>query len=460
MRTPFFGLKIFRSTWCLAAVLAVASALPALAGPTAAERELSKRDPQLGQLIHYEQQVNEKVENSNQFATIRRVRLPQEYRPESGAVFKLWTVEVPEDRVALWVTGEAPESRVFVTRGGKRYVKFYVHPHSEELFRKYLPEAKWTQELSAAATSSYRSLIAWGPKDEPFGVKVSLDATIGQVWRVLKRDQIETSAAISSWLGTVSKKKWEKQGALFLDEPVNGFLKGPDIGFSLRNYPQVKDGHQLMPLFSFYSRDAGAPPAVLQALKRAVEATGISPQEWVDQNLIEPQIRHFTRMMMEEGVVGAPHEQNVMIELDREGNPTGRFHYRDTGGFSVDAELRRAAGKDLSFIPEGIAHESVLLMKGHPLDAASNYFVNSNFFALRAALQEEYPEISETFIMDRYRKRLVENLQPELGKLPLNLREIRSAIAHRRRMAPETVSVRGKDRGCISAFQAIAGGAR
>jgi|GEM_PF-2998377 len=373
---------------------------------------LATRAPDLSELILWEQTVNEKIENTDEFATIKKIRLPEAYRPESQKVFPLWTVEVPEERIQLFQTGPTPEDRVFVKRNGKRFVKFYVHPKSEKLFRKYLPDAKWSSGLDAAATSSYRSLLAWdrkNPLERPFGVKVSLDAEIGQVWRVLKKDQIETSAAMSAWLNSVDRKTWEKRGALFMDEPVNAFLKGPDLGFSFREYPHPPKGRHLVPLFSYYSKRANnKEPLIVEALRNS----GEDARSWVDKNIIEPQTRHYTRMLIEEGVAGVPHEQNVLVEVASKGEPTGRFMYRDLGGFSIDAEMRSAAKKNLSFVPQEVSLDSILL-KGDSLEGARTYLIDSNFYAMRKSLEKHFPEITEKWILERFREHIRANA-PEL----------------------------------------------
>ncbi|MEO5668421.1 MAG: IucA/IucC family protein [Bdellovibrionota bacterium] len=322
---------------------------------------------------------------------------------------------------------------MFVDRDGKRFVKFYVHPHSEKLFRKYLPDAKWTSGLQAAATSSYRSLLTWDPaypRRRPFGVKVSLDAHIGQVWRVLKKDQIETSASMSAWLNSIDREAWGKRGALFMDEPVNAYLKGPNLGFSFREYPVPPMGRHFVPLFSYYSKRGKKEPLIVEALRKSGEDT----RTWVDRNIIEPQTRHYTRMLIEEGVAGVPHEQNVIIEVGNEGQPTGRFMYRDLGGFSVDAKMRAAAHKDLSFIPKEVDLDSVLL-KGSGLQGARDYLINSNFYAMRKSLEKDFPEITEKWVEGRFLEHIRANA-PELKiKEGAKIRELIAGFRQRLKKA-------------------------
>ncbi len=56
---------------------------------------------------------------------------------------------------------------------------------------------------------------------------------------------------------------------------------------------------------------------------------------------------------MTEGLVGEMHEQNTLMEL-RDGKPTRRFWHRDLGGFLLDRDLRRLAGKGFEGLPAGI----------------------------------------------------------------------------------------------------------
>jgi len=64
-----------------------------------ASEVLSSRAADLSKLILWEQTVNDKIENAAEFASIKKVGLPADYRPENQKVFPLWTVEVPEEKV-------------------------------------------------------------------------------------------------------------------------------------------------------------------------------------------------------------------------------------------------------------------------------------------------------------------------------------------------------------------------
>lgn len=382
----------------LVVVLAVMPSAATYARDKSARTEAEDANSRiLHRLIEFEQNLNDRIENLQKFATINDVTIDPLYRPEAHAVFKLWTVLVPENELTIINTnGFDLNSRFVVEKDGVRYYKFIIHPLSRNAFLQHLPEGKyhWQKEFEAMALASYRSLVAWNPKepDKPFQIKVSLDSVIGSNSRMLSRRQIEWAATTSYLINSLNRDEYAKQGILFLDEPVGIYLKNFQFGYSLREPITAPGNVEYIPMFSLYARSRGQPSLLAQMIQRS----GLPPREYVRRYIILPMVSHIFHLAFSEGIYMEAHEQNTLAEV-RDGQLTGRFMYRDLGGFVVNERLRRAAGKDMSFIPKDF--QPAPYSSGRQLITyLADYYIDSNFYALRNGLAKEFPSISSSWI--------------------------------------------------------------
>jgi len=106
-----------------------------------------------------------------------------------------------------------------------------------------------------------------------------------------------------------------------------------------------------VPLFSLFASAHSERPRIVDL----INSSGLKPVAWVDEFIFTPLIYQAYFLGMTEGLVGEMHEQNILMEL-RDGRPTRRFWHRDLGGFLLDRDLRRLAGKGFEGLPAGI-HE-------------------------------------------------------------------------------------------------------
>lgn len=352
--------------------------------------------------LQLEQLLNDRIENTRLFSSINQNTLPLKYYPESRPVFRLYHVDVPLEDLRVFSTGKVPEDLIYVEKEGKRYVRFFIHPKSKELFREALAKYEWwQQDYLATPTSSHRSLIAWDPKNpnKVFGVKTSLDAKIGETRRILSTSQIERAAASSALVNTFDKKAMEKEGIFWIDEPVGVELKSKQMGYAIRELVAPSVGAELIPPFSIYSAPPDGHPMVIGMVKKS----GLGAKEFAEKFVIGPMTRQFMFLSMTEGFIGEPHEQNLLMEI-KNGLPTGRYYYRDLAGFHINADLRAAAGKNMSFLPPGIAQESLKAERARPVENAITYLRQSNFYAMQKALQKEYPEITQKWVDEAFEK--------------------------------------------------------
>ncbi len=388
------------------------------------ERGLYDLPEWLTEMIHSEQWENQKIEDVTKFASIQDGNsLPHQYWPETRPIFKMYTVDVPKENVVSLVKAGTDLDQIEVIKGGRAYIRFFIHPFSKSLFETAFASYSWSEEYLATPLASFRSLIVWNPNtnETPLSLKVSLNATIGEVVRNLGKGQIERSFAVSALLGTIPKTSLAAEGIFFLDEPAGFYINeaGLKVGFSTREIPVVPVGMELMPMFTLYSKPAyGIPPIV-----RMLRSSGLSPKEFLEKTIIRRMVDHAAFLAFTEGLVGEPHEQNVMIEL-KDGMPTGNFWYKDLAGFTVNPEYRNRVAKNMEWLPKEISMSSLKIERSDFMGNAKSYLLASNFYALQKAVSPYYPEITSAWVAARFREAVSANVQryfyvneTQLGKM-------------------------------------------
>jgi hypothetical protein len=377
-------------------------------------------------LVDYEQRINDRAENTTVFASVKASDLPVEYHAEQRAVFPLYHVDVSRDQFQTLITGKLPVGSESLVQLENGKLRFFIHPHSAELYRPIL-KGRWEQKYWATPMASQRSLVVWDPNsiEPPFGLKISLDAKIGGSLRHLSLAQIQRAATSSALLGESSKAGLAKEGIVVVDEPAGIALRSTGHGYAIRQLPRPGPGAELVPLFSFYSKAPGAQAKILNA----IDESGLPAKNFVDEFVIEPLVRQYHYLYWSSGLIGEPHEQNVLIEL-KKGRPTGRFFYRDMAGFHVDLKARQASGRGFEAIPEGVKFESLRVGRAEVLSNAVDYLLQSNFFALWIAVRDRYPEVTRHFVEERFRTHMRQALEVRLGRsLPDDFRVWKGALS-------------------------------
>ncbi len=379
--------------------------------------------------IGYEQTLNDRVENTEVFESIKaRVAVDPRYSPGTQPVFSLKTLLIPAEELDILSVEPLPDTLV-VRQDGREYVKFFIHPESEKLFAKLIRKYAAGAEVLATPLASYRSLVAWPATnpETPFGVKVSLDRVIGRARRNIKRKDIRRQVGFAALVRTLDRDELARRGILFVDEPGGVVPKGMDQGYSLRTLPRAEAGVDIVPMFSLYARPKGGGEPLIV---RLIRESGLLPEEFIREYLIEPLLQQATYLGVTEGIVGERHEQNMLIEL-RDGKPTRRFYYRDYGGFGVDTRLRAAAGKKMDFLPTGVHQKD--LHASSLVQNEINYVRESNLFALRAAVEPYFPSITAEWISSTFEQSFVSAAKPYLAKEAKTLGELRSGLVELRK---------------------------
>ncbi|MBX2995887.1 MAG: hypothetical protein KF681_13760 [Bdellovibrionaceae bacterium] len=318
----------------LGAALALASLAASALPPGAAE------------LLMYEQKYVNRTLDENKIFSLQNHQAAR-YSPEQGQLFEVKSYWLPADRQHVFKVPSALRElgiRFERTREGQREVLFLVHPESESFYRDLVKNAPEGQKFLATATASSRTLMMWperNPEKVFFG-KLSLNKEIGGVVRTIPQGEIARSVGVSQILES-ARGELPRQFD-FLPEFFGVMPRGMERGgMLLRSLPpEMMSGEtRVMPLFAFYTRASGRSTSPVEDL---IRQSGLSAQNVVLEKVVRPFARQWVELAVNHGIAIEAHAQNVLMEIDRQGMPTGKFVYRDFGGFNIDLAFRRAQG--------------------------------------------------------------------------------------------------------------------
>jgi hypothetical protein len=285
-----------------------------------------------------------------------RLRSPTEnsqdprFAPENRATFAVKSYWVDAGKMRTFEGMGLPRDlrgALTRTRGGKQQVRLIVHPESEALYSNVTRSATRAPDLMATATASSRTLLVW-PQGRPtsaFFAKVSLDKMIGGARRTVSEGETARSVGINNVLQLASRRSELPASFGFLPEVFSTIPRGmSEGGMIIRAIPPAaKSGaKRYVPLFSLYAQpqDGGRP-----MLAQMIRQSGQPASTFVRDKIIRPFAKQYLELAAKGGIIPEPHAQNVLIELDRGGQPTGKFVHRDFGGFNIDFQHRRSTGK-------------------------------------------------------------------------------------------------------------------
>ncbi len=368
---------------------------------------LSADQKYLRSLIEDEQTLNDRVENTKEFESItKNILLEPAYRPETQSAFNLPVFLVAASDVVVLQT-KPIERDIFFDKFTNR-IRFFVHPQSMNAFwpvlHSAIPEVGW----QATPISSYRSIMAWNSTDLVYSLKVSLDTEIGAISRMLSRSQIERATVASLAIQQTPKEIYAQQGIYFIDEPVSVYFKKFQFSYMIRENPKLKKGSKLVPLFSLYAK-RGNNGSLLQKL---IDHSELSAKEFVAENIIKLLVNQALYLGLQDGLIGAPHEQNVLVEMTN-GKLTKNFHYRDLGSFHINENLRQLAGKRVDFIPLNFLPENLKGSKNSLIQSLQDYLVPSQFFAMVRSLRPG--QMSDVWVEKTVLNIISERIKTETG---------------------------------------------
>ncbi len=295
------------------------------------------------------------------------------FTPEAGNVFEMTGYWLDADRLKVYESSIPKELREqFVRiRNDKVQYLFLVHPESYSMYKGILTTDLETETYLAAATSSSRSVLTWkeGQEDKAFIAKVSLNVEIATVDRSIKGVETAMSIGIDRILRLSNLPKSFKYFREVLGIIPAGLPRG---GMIIRSFPkEMRDPDvRLVPLFSLYAKHKTERPLLLEMIL----TSGMTPIDFVTSQIIDPFIGQWVDLVVNSGILTEPHAQNVLIEIGKDGLPTGSFYHRDFGGFNIDLKFRQEKNLAVPTLPSFTG------------DVASDYYQDSHSGNIHASL--------------------------------------------------------------------------
>ena len=281
------------------------------------------------------------------------------FSPFANKVFWIPTIDVPleEDNWRfLSSTENIPEEVRKLTlyeKDGRHYVRMFVHPFTTEnpAFARIAREnGGFKYEFQGSVTASVRSMIAWRvrePKNEANAGKLQFPKDRSQfIWpkvsihktdingsRLNPAKKMVRAHGVTETMDTIPDALRRKAGFDFSGEWMVGVPDGTDAGFAVREVLSeytTRDGARAEPAFSILS-----PRRMSEILKGQKD-----PDQFVRDRLMKPLARAVAYLLMEEGMIGEYHTQNVSFVVDESGLPTGKVLLHDADAFRTSLVLR------------------------------------------------------------------------------------------------------------------------
>ena len=300
----------------------------------------------LRQWMHYEQRLLSRSVDTTRLKALDNHQ-DRQFSPEAGKTFPVKSYWVDAGRVDAFQGQGLPRDlkQLFTrTQGGKKQVRLLVHPESEVFYKGFLRGAARGSDFLASATASSRTMLVWkkGHAAQPFFAKVSLDKKIGGVVRTVPKGEVARSVGVNNVLQADRRGLPRSMG--FLPEVFGVMPKGMERGgMIIRAIPkEITSGQiRVVPLFSLYAkRPGGKPPLLVEMIRNS----GMTAEAFVRERIVRPFARQWLELAIKRGITMEPHAQNVLLEVGRDGLPSGRFYHRDFGGFNVDLAYRQQRG--------------------------------------------------------------------------------------------------------------------
>jgi hypothetical protein len=324
--------------------------------------------------IDYEQTLNDRLFNERWYYPIddRSNEVRPEYRPESRAAWRQPVVWLPPDNARCY--GPACEAVKNLAGGDLRagFVPLLVHPQAPAGQRRVVARYG-CEELSdvwVTPTASYRTLVAWRSGSQAVGLKLSLGARVGNRRRSIREDQVARAVLMTTIFETIPPAHRRELGLDWFSDRSGLVAAESRQGFIVREFPRhVAADSPPIPAFSLVAARGEKPCLLTHLIRRA----GAPPEQFVIDRLVRPFAMAASYLLFVQGIQAETHIQNVLLELDADGDLTGRLILRDFQDTTVSPPMRVARRKELPLPADRIPAD------GAPLRLASvatDYFCN------------------------------------------------------------------------------------
>lgn len=272
----------------------------------------------------------------------------QRYAPEQGNTFRVKSYWVDASRMHSFEgIGMSAETKSLFTRtyNGKKQVRLLVHPESAGLYQSLAAKATRASDFMATATASSRTLVAWpvGQPSKALFAKLSLDKMIGGVRRTISQGEVARSVGINDVLALSKQNGRLPSSFKYIPETFSSIPRGmSEGGMIIREIPKEmsRGDKKYVPMFSLYAQPKGGGKPMLVDM---INKSNMDPATYVREKIIRPFAKQWVQLSIMNGINAEPHGQNLLIELDKNNQPTGKFIHRDFGGFDIDFSYRKQA---------------------------------------------------------------------------------------------------------------------
>lgn len=318
-------------------------------------------DRQLEDLPRVYQEFLERERMNSTKAEDVTTEVADQYQPEARKTIRVNYIEIPVSDLHVVDSGleaRAIRRQVFVTRGGKKFMRFFVHPESEGLYKPLIEKYGFAGYFNAAATASTRSMLMWDPKTKakPFFAKLSLDKVQDVLGRAISDWEVRRSVAITKLARETGQSTWKKHRTHIIPEVFGAYVPeeyrmGTYIdksqgtiyqhGLIFRDASFIEDGN-VYPAFSLFSeREGGKEPLIVEWWKKS----GMTWKEFIKERFFRPLGDSVNYMSMVEGMHPDFHLQNFLVRVDPRTKRIVEVYHRDLGSFKIDLRMRAARGK-------------------------------------------------------------------------------------------------------------------
>lgn len=334
--------------------------------------------------------------------------LDEKYRNDSDTEkFPIHSYLVPKENVNIVYANPREDIKADFDKGD--HVKFVVHPQFE--YREDMDEVKGYPRLpdkDVSPSSSSRTLVVIG-KD--YAVKVHCPVRLSRYIRSVGERTIIHALLVSRELSTVDFPLFyympETIGINFRSKPGKR-----SWGFMVREMiprPDTGEQHLLIPCFALYSKDKYHPerkPLIVDL----IEMSGMDPAEFVLTQVLFPILSCWIYALVKYGFVFESHGQNTLLKVDKNFKVVGIVH-RDLD-VDVHFPTRRKLGLSLdNFHPVCVIDEPTDIRPfGSMISMHYDKSMGKQFFDYLAITMEEYYSIPPTFLQDKCKDFIRENL--------------------------------------------------
>lgn len=397
--------------------------LPVSERPQAYRVEPYEAPRNLADWLHAEQKLNEKIVARSDASSLASGTLPAELDPMRSPVYWLGYVEVPvEDATVVRALSvdSGTERQLLVDRDGKKFVRFFVHPASEAYYSKRVRGCPIRYEFLASPTASPRSLAVWNPHrgDPPMLIKTSLDASVGDLRRMIPREKLSRAVAVTNSMDQWYAENRGGRAPPFLRESMTVVPPGSSNGMIVRElppgFPQGR-GTRFVPALALYGRPPGGGPPMLVEM---IQKSGMQPMDYVREKVFRPLLSTYADMTYGQGLVGEPHQQNVVYEIGRDGQLTGRVLIRDLDSMHIDPELRIRKGLSLEpFLNEQKPSKTFKFGAGQKYYETSyeSYIRSDLGYMTQRVLSAHFPGMTRPAVYRAMDRVLAEEIRRHLG---------------------------------------------